>query len=428
MNRTRSLLKAISDKLVQTGFYAIFFSNVAAKVLTFLGGIVIVRILSKNDYGQYTYVMNCYEMLVLLGDLGCAQAAMQMCSENYQLPGKFNSYFVYGTKKALLFSGVTALALLASPLFYPFRYPEAARLTQMMCLLPFLSTGTMLLQINLRVRLANDLFAKQNIAATAIHYLVILPMSYFLGYRGAVFSNYVINLLSFLYALRLSRELLDYTWRDNGLQRGEKRTFLKLAFASQLNSAISTGLTLLDVFLIGLFIADNEVISSYKVAITIPNALVFIPQSIILYVAPHFARHNQELAWVRKNYFRLILLCTGFSLILSAGCILCAPWMIPFVFGRQYTDAVPCFIILMVGFIFSAGLQIPSANVIYTQHKVRVNIAITILSGIANCILDVILILHYGSIGAAAATAAVHAIGSLFGLGYMCYYLRSAKK
>ena len=120
----------------------------------------------------------------------------------------------------------------------------------------------------------------------------------------------------------------------------------------------------------------------------------------------------------------MILGCAAGNALITVGCIALAPWIIPLIFGNQYTDAVPCFIILMVGYFFSATFQSPSNNIIYTQRKVRVNLIITILSGVANCILDVVLIKYYGSVGAAWGTTLVHIITSALSFGYMSVYLR----
>ena len=427
MSHIRAQISALCGRLFRTGFFSVFFSNVICKVLTFIGGMIIVRVLSKGDYGQYTYVMNCYGMLFLLGDLGCSVASMQFCNEQYACQEKSDAFFTYGYRQGMLFSGITALLFLTSPWFYPFRDPEAAHLTQLLCLMPFLSTTNNFLLVNLRVRLQNNRFAKINLFNSLIHYVVILPMSYWISVRGAVFSNYVISLLVLAYSLWTSRGFLTFSRRNDLLERSEKRSFLKLAFASQLNNGVDHALVLLDVFLIGIFIGENEVISSYKVATTIPSALAFIPTSVMVYLIPYFARHNQDRAWVRRNYFKLMLYGAGGNLIISAGCILLAPWLVPLIFGRQYTDAVPCFIILMIGYFFSATFRVPSANIIYTQRKIRVNIIITALSGCANCVLDVILILHFGSIGAAWATTGVHIINSALCFGYMCIYLKGAK-
>ena len=412
---------------MRTGFFSVFFSQVLCKVLTFIGGMVIVRILSKSDYGAYTYVLNCYGMLMLLGDLGCCVAVMQFCNENYADPQKFDAYFTYGLKRAMLFSLFTSFLLLVSPLFYPFKTAEAARLTRMLCLMPVLGTASNLLQVNLRIRLENTRFAAVNFFQTFIHYLVILPLSYWFGITGAIFSNYVIQILVLLFSLAVSRKLLHFSWRNDVLALREKWNFLKLAVGSQLNNGTSQALMLLDVCLIGVIIGSDEVISSYKVATTIPTALSFIPNAIMTYANPYFARNIQNRSWVRRSYFKLTLGCAAGNLIITLGGILSAFWVIPLIFGRQYEDAVSCFIVLMIGYFFSASFQVLSQNIIYTQRKVRVNIIITFLSGVSNCVLDAVLIFNYGSIGAALATTLVHVINSALCVGYLCFYLREAK-
>lgn len=424
MSQLWDRLKGLSGKLLRTGFFSVFLANVLSKVLTFIGGMIIVRVLTKSENGVYTYIINCYGILMLLGDLGCSQAALQFCNESHNDPSRFNGYFVYGARRALAFSALTSLLILASPWFYPFKTIEATRLTRMLCLMPFLVAANNLLAANLRARLKNHRYGAVNIFRTFTHYLVILPMSYWMGAAGAVLSNYVIESVVLIFSLLTNQRLLDFSWRDVSLTRAEKRGFLSLAFGSQLNLGIAQAMMMLDIFLIGAFIYNDEIIASYKVATVIPSALAFIPESLIIYVGPYFVRHNQELDWVRPNYFRLTLGCLAGSVLIAGSCILLAPWIIPLIFGRQYTDAVPCFIVLMIGYIFSAAIQIPSQNIIYTQKKVKVNVAITILTGAANCVLDVVLILTNGSIGAAWATTLVHIIASALCFGYMCFYLR----
>lgn len=58
-------LRNFAGKLFRIGFFSVFFSNVLCKVLTFIGGMIIVRVLSKGDYGAYSYVINCYGMQTL---------------------------------------------------------------------------------------------------------------------------------------------------------------------------------------------------------------------------------------------------------------------------------------------------------------------------------------------------------------------------
>lgn len=414
----------LMGKVRTMGLLSVFSSNVLCKVLSFLGGMVLIRVLSKNDYGAYTYIMNCYSMLMLLYDCGCSVAAMQFCSENHKNSLYFNDYFTYGFKRGLLFSAISSLLILFSPFFYPFQTAQAATLSASLFLMPFLATINGFLLINLRIRLENRRYAVVNMFNTVIYYLIILPLSFWFGIRGAVWSNYLITGSVLLFTLWISRGYLSYCWKDCHLNSKEKTRFLKLAFASQLNNGIDHALMLLDVFLIGIFIGSNEVISSYKVATTIPSALAFIPASVMVCVIPYFSRNIGRMGWLRTQCRRLLLVGVIGNGLLTTSLILLGPWIVPLIFGSQYRDAVVCFQILMVGYFFSGTFRLPISNILYTQRLVRCNLAVTVLSGISNCILDVLLILHWGSVGAAMATTAVHIISSALNLFFLQCYLK----
>ena len=426
MKEKNDFLRQLLNKYAKSGFFSVFLSNAASKVLSFIGGMIVVRVLSKDAYGSYAYVMNCYGMLMLLNDLGCAVATFQYCSENYQQPERFHGFFSYGYRRGMAFGVVTGLLLFLCPYFYPFKSADAAALTRLLCLMPLLTITNQFLSMSCRTQLQNTRYAWINFFDTFIHYAAILPLAYLFGVKGAVLSNYLIASLTLVFSALLARDNL-YLFRGGAvIPANERKGFLKLAFASQLNNGIDQALVLLDIFVIGLIIGENVTISSYKVASTLPAALAFVPNAIMVYAIPYFARRNTDLAWVRAAYRKLILFGGLLHAAIAVGMILLGPWLLPLLFGAQYADTVACFIVLMIGYFFSATFRIPSASIIYTQHKVKINILITILTGVANIFLDVFFVLNMGSIGAAVATTLAHIIASALSFGYMCRHLKSA--
>ena len=49
MNQLWPRIRETAGKLLRTGFFSVFFSNVACKVLVFIGGTIIVRVLSRSE-------------------------------------------------------------------------------------------------------------------------------------------------------------------------------------------------------------------------------------------------------------------------------------------------------------------------------------------------------------------------------------------
>ena len=73
--------------------------------------------------------------------------------------------------------------------------------------------------------------------------------------------------------------------------------------------------------------------------------------------------------------------------------------------------------------MISATLRIPAGNILSMIRKVKVNLYISIISGIANIILDIVLIKLWGSVGAAIATILVVIISSVIAVNYLIIYL-----
>ena len=78
----------------------------------------------------------------------------------------------------------------------------------------------------------------------------------------------------------------------------------------------------------------------------------------------------------------------------------------------------------MFGYIVAGSFRAPAGNILASIKKVKVNFYNAIITGIANIILDVILIYKYGSNGAAVATVLVFIITSIISNTYLFRYLK----
>ena len=74
-------IKHLLRKLTKTGFFHIFGSSVLNKILSFMCSIVVVRIVSKISFGEYTYANNIVSLILLFSGLGMVSGTFQLCSE-----------------------------------------------------------------------------------------------------------------------------------------------------------------------------------------------------------------------------------------------------------------------------------------------------------------------------------------------------------
>ncbi len=418
-------IKLIVRKAFKTGFFAIVGTSTLSKVITLFGGVVFVRILSKEDYGTYTYINNIFTMLILLSDFGSAASFMQFASEHYDDLEKKDTYFNFLFKRGIVFSFITSAIVLLSPLVYPYSGENTSTFVAALFLIPFVNTVNMFINSILRSSLENTKFAKWNLFSSGIYYVYILPLAYFFGVAGAVFAKYAITITSAIFGYIQCKGLYQIHRTPNKLTTTEKKECTKLAFATTLNTAVTQLMLVFDLFCIGLFITDTEILATYKVGTILPSALLFIPTAIMIYFVPLYARNKENISWIKKSTRNILGLGVIVYSLVMLGVFILSPYIVSVLFGSQYTDAIPILTVLMVGFIFSAAIRIPLNNIIYTQRKVNVNIAMSIFSTCLNITLNIILVPQIGSMGAAIASTFVMVISSVIMLVYFIRLLKT---
>ena len=417
-------LKEKISKLIKNGFFTVVLSSIISNVIIFLGGTILVRILSQDDYGSYSYIMNTINMLFILGDFGACNAILQYASEEYNNEERRNAFITFGIKQGIFFSLIASVLIILSPYFYAYKIENTMALTRILFMLPVMMTLKTFITAVLRARLENKAFAIFNILATLIHYILIVPFAFFGGLKGSIYSNYVIYGAVLFIGFYMIRRMYKITDADKHLSKKEKKEFRKLALSFQVNASISNLLVYIDIFLIGYIVTSASQISVFKVASTLPQAMLFIPTSVIIFVLPYFCRNNTDIKWVNDKFNSLIKYSAVLYGLVIGGCYIIAPFLITFLFGKEYAESVQVFRILLIGFFFSATFKINCNNILTTLRKVNVNIVISIISGVFNIIFDIIFITKYGIVGAAITTSTIMIINSILAFTYVKVYLK----
>lgn len=420
-------IKVKIQKLRTTGFFSIFISNVFSKVVAFLGNIVIVRVLSKNDYGIYAYAINAMTMLYIFNDFGASNAALQHLTEEKDHKEKKKKILKYAMRVGLIGSIFSGSLIALSPLFYPFEIVEAKYYTPILCLIPIFSNINAFVSVVLRANFENKKFAILAFTKTAFNYLFLIVLSLIWGLLGAIIAQYCYTILELLLGLWLSRKLLwqGKTEDKQQLPKEEQKAFLKYALTAQLNNTLSAILMNIDIFLIGIMIANAEVVATYKIAATIPMALAFLPQCVMIYVLPYFVQNNKNKEWIKRNYIRLIKYGVVAYSIVTIAMVLGAKLIFHILYHTEYDDAITSFRILMVGFFFSATFKIPTNNILYSMRKLKINLTVTISATILNFILNILFIHFMGMNGAAVTTTLINVFSSII---FICYIQKMFKK
>lgn len=408
--------------LFKTGFFHVFGVNFLGKALAFGGSVLLVRLLSKEDYGAFTYAWNLVSIAFLFSGIGMEPGVLQLCSERSGDETFARAAYSYAVRRGSVVDLILAAVLLYIGTFVPLKIEAARPLLQAMCLLPLAHYLYGVSAAYLRSQMRNQHYAILMFCNAATLLVGICLLVYLFRLPGIVASYY----LSYLVPFALAVFMLKLRVGSSAALDGESRkNLLRVSLISMCTNSLSQLLYLLDVFILGIVDSQEVILASYRTATIIPNALIFIPTALATYAYPYFAQNRHDGAWCMKHY-KLALLALGavnamITLVLVCG----APLIIRIFFGADYLDAVPMFRVLSVNYFITGTFRIISGNLLASQRKLRFNLCVAVLSGLVNIVADVILIRRWGSMGAAYAAMLVVILASVLNVMYL---IRTFKK
>lgn len=413
LERIKELLK----KLFKTGFFSIYLATITSKVITLLGGVLIVRLLSQEDYGIYTLVLNAVSMLCIFGDFGASGATLQYGIETDKEPNKQNGYFKLGMRMVLFSSLTSVVLILLSPLYYPYQNETIEKLTFIMCGIPILTNSINYIGMILRVKKENNKYSLYQVLTTIIHYATIIIVTMLFGLKGSLISQYIYSIIIFVIGCFFIRKHLKLNSAEK-IDKNKRKAFWKMGISNQLNNTLGSLLYQIDIFILGIMTTNTVDVSIYKVATIIPNALVFLPQCLAVYANPYFIEHNKDAKWVDNNAKKIIKYMMPIYAIIAISLIACSGIIIDILYGAEYKDAVIPFIILTIGFFFTATFKNLLTNIIFCLHKIWFGVMLNIVSMIINVILDIVFVWIFGYIGVGIATLIINVLSSIIAIIY----------
>lgn len=411
-------LKGPFAKLYRTGFFHIFGAGTVNKAVSSLTMVALVWLIPKAEYGLYSYVFNIVSIFALFNGLGASSALLQLCCEHMEDRPLMLAVYRYGERWGRAADVALAALVLVYALVAPGALPGSQPLLAMYCLYPLVVLLCDLRLVYLRSNLDNRAYAYMTNVQTLLLAGLSIGGALVAGVPGLVAGQYAAYVASF--AVLVRRHPLPRATPEGRGRTFSRREYWYVALVSSLNNGLSQALSLSGTFFVGQFLASDVAVASYKVATTIPFALLFIPGMLTTYFYPFFASHYDDGPWTRRNYLRLTAaLLVGMGVSTTIVVVLGGP-IIGLLFGEQYLDAVPAFQVLMVGFFFTSALRIPAGNLLVTQKRLTANTVIGVASIIVNVVLSIWLVPAYQLIGAAWAYTGTMLVGAI--ASPICYW------
>lgn len=420
-------IKNLIKKINTMGFNYIFLTGIINKVFIFFTNIVVVRLLTKEDYGIFSYAYNIISFVAIFSGFGMNESAMQYGAETTEKTERLQVYR-FTMNMGMFFNLICAIGILLYAQISPLSVPEGRVALSLLSflLIPQFLFGFLITYF--RVELKNKLYGLTTNVNSIGYFIFACVGVWVLGIYGTIIGIYLGLVFACVLGISTMKEDFFDICKCHANQIINKVQIIKYGFTVVITNGISQILYTLDVFLVGLVVGTTVSIAEYTTATIIPTTLASIPLMICTFVYPYFARNRQNKNWVKKNYQQMQLALIVINFVISLVGIIFAPLIIRLAFGSNYEESVLPFRILMGSYFISGSFRIPSGNVLAMLHKVNVNLVLSIISCVFNIIFDVILIKQFGSQGAAWATFSVVLISSIMSNAYLYYHLSKQKE
>lgn len=411
---------------LKKGILQVFTASVLNKIISMLSSMVLTRMLVQKQYGVLSYAGNVYSYAALFTGFGLAVGALQFGAESRGRPEE-NSFYRYCAKAGML-ANFLMIAFLSCLILHR-ELPIAQAKKYIYLYLPLLITEYLnqLLLIILRSQKRFKIYAKL-VTAHTIFVSLGTCIGAIWGLNGVFAAKYAASLFTLLTIGCQMRETLHEVIHAGKLNPRQKKELWRYSILNCVSSTLNRFLFLIDLSMVAVLIASAETISVYKVATLIPNALSFIPQSVVICVVPDIIAHNKNSTWLKDTFRKTFSGMLLFNLFISLCLILGAPWIIQVVAGKQYLAAVEPFRILVAGYCVAGTFRSLSVNFLAALKAIRGNAVCSLITCMTDVVLNFLLIPRYGILGAAYATFLAELTASFVTFCCLIHTLRRMKK
>lgn len=402
------MLSRFIKKLNEKGAFYVMAGSFLTKLTAFLGSIVVVRLMTKVDYGILTSLENIYTYAYVLAGYGLNNAVLRFMVLEKEGCAK-KGILIHALASGTWFNLALIIVMSAIAPLFPIDGIRgmAPLLAAMLLALPlqyiFESSSC-----SLRALFQNKHYALLSLACVATVWTLRASGAALFGLEGAVISwpaaygvMAVIGLFVVLH-LHLPR---GASQKPNKSLRVSMRSY-------SLQYMVTNGLWVLflqnDILLIGCLTGSPESVATYKVAYTLPTAMSILTYAVGVFVVPYFIKHENDQIWVWRSYRIILLIVCGLLGVASALLGILAEPLLGFFFGSQYSSAGDLMRILVVAAFVNNAIRFTAANLLAAMGKVKVNLAISAGGMLLQIVLDIVLINQQGVIGAACSSVLVY--------------------
>ncbi len=400
-------LKNFMGKIRSQGFFHIILSSSLVKIVSFISAMFLPRLLSKSDYGLLTYVDNLRNYILLINAIGISNATLRYCvkAEDERLR---KGYFLTSLKVGILFDAFLIVITLIAFLLIDLPFDGANALMLVMSFLPLFAFLFEDIQLFLRASFENRKYSFLSFTYSFAMVALQIGFAWLWGLKGVVSARYLAVVLCLLMGVFLLRQIP--VLKNKALLPDRRQTLgmIKFGLVILVTNVTSLIMQLNETFIIGQILKSKEALAEYKVASYILTISLFITQSVVVFIYPHFVKHMDNKAWIWSHFKKVFFYNALLMIPLHIGLILITRPFILFIFGKDYSNSIPIMQMLLIASLGQSIFRGITGNILAGIGEEKFNLRINIVFVVLHVLIDIWAISRFGIAGAAIALTVVY--------------------
>ncbi len=402
-------------KMYSSGALHVTLGTFVTKFVAFFGSIVVVRLLSKTDYGLMSYAENIYSYAFIFAGLGLSNSILRYLVITGD-PQEKKQYYQYIVKSSIVIDVIIAIIICLIAIFIkiPDNYAEARYLIPVVALLlPFqdlLNEGL----FSIRSFFKNKLYAYLAFCSSSLLIVGRIIGAITGGVNGVLWSRVIINATFAIVLIVFVVHGLFPKSKVSPLPKEKRKVVNSYSVQYMITNGFWAIFMLNDTFLMGILLNDPSGLADYKVAYVLPGNISIFATAIGVYIGPYFTKNENNLEWIRRNYKKVFLLSLGLVAVVAGIIAILAVPLVKIMYGEQYLNTVGLMRVLLVAAVLNSGVRYTTANLLAAMGQVKYNMIISGVGIIMQVVLDIFLIPHMGVMAVAISNCLVFIVMSIF--------------
>jgi O-antigen/teichoic acid export membrane protein len=389
------LIKNFIGGFISRSGNAIFISTILSRILSFVGSLVVLRLLDNKELGVILFAFSIIQFIIPIAGFGLHQSLLRYGALLKSNKEK-EKLFSYVLKNGVIGSLILIIIVILVGWFIPFQFKKTFYYLSLLSSAILTNFLFELVKTQFRLQHKNILFAKAEFFQSFLLVVLIFSLTMYLEGLG-----YVIALISapLLSAIVLVKKLKITFYFKSDLTI-TNLDFWKYGFFGGLSNVVTQLLFIIDIILIGELMSDPLLVTQYKYISIIPFSLLFLPRIFIAADFVTFTEKINQKEYIKKYIKSYMLFFSFLSIIIFSLSYLFSDSIL-LIFGEQYVKYSDSFLILIFGVTGIFILRGLFGNLLSSIGKMSVNYYIVSAALIINIISNYYLISRYGIKGAA---------------------------